>query len=140
MSPDIRQSAFALVGDLARVACVYLSPSLTQVRHTSPLPVPFLWSVRPLLALASRATKPVSARSWSEFQPGYQDSADTSDVMAAAWMLGWSSSDYRAPTVMYRDAQSVQALSLMTCKTCKLPFLESKHDRYHIMPYRTRTS
>ncbi len=31
ISPDIRQSAFALVGDLARAACSYLSPALTQV-------------------------------------------------------------------------------------------------------------
>ena len=40
VSPDIRQSAFALVGDLARVACPYLSPALTQVR--APLPDPAL--------------------------------------------------------------------------------------------------
>ncbi len=43
VSPDIRQSAFALVGDLARVACVYLSPALTQV---CPLPFTCLWIAR----------------------------------------------------------------------------------------------
>ena len=40
ISPDIRQSAFALVGDLARAACSYLSPALTQVTSSLPFAGP----------------------------------------------------------------------------------------------------